>query len=82
MCITENDKVVILQYSLVNTEFWFPGIAVGLTSLVEILQCIAEIDPVELAKSYIAEGLSVNEAAKKAAKETNTKKSEIYKQLV
>ena len=41
-----------------------------------------DIDPVELAKSYIAEGLSVNEAAKKAAKETNTKKSEIYKQLV
>ena len=39
-------------------------------------------DPVELAKTYIAEGLSVNEAAKKAAKETNTKKSEIYKQLV
>ncbi len=41
-----------------------------------------DIDPVELAKSYITEGLSVNEAAKKAAKETNTKKSEIYKQLV
>ncbi len=40
------------------------------------------IDPVELAKTYIAEGLSVNEAAKKVAKETNTKKSEIYKQLV
>ena len=41
-----------------------------------------EIDPVELAKQYISEGLSINEAAKKAAKETNTKKSEIYKQLI
>lgn len=41
-----------------------------------------EIDPVELARQYINEGLSINEAAKKAAKETNTKKSEIYKQLI
>lgn len=41
-----------------------------------------EIDPVELARTYIEEGLSINEAAKKAAKETNTKKSEIYRQLV
>ena len=41
-----------------------------------------EIDPVELAKSYIAEGLSTNEAAKKAAKETDTKKSDIYKALI
>ncbi|MBR3767022.1 MAG: 16S rRNA (cytidine(1402)-2'-O)-methyltransferase [Clostridia bacterium] len=41
-----------------------------------------EIDPVELAKSYIEEGFSVNEAAKKAAKETGTKKSEIYKQII
>ncbi len=40
-----------------------------------------EIDPVELAKSYIAEGLSINEAAKKAAKETSTKKSDIYREL-
>lgn len=39
-------------------------------------------DPVELAKAYVAEGMSINEAAKKAAKETGTKKSEIYKQLV
>lgn len=39
-------------------------------------------DPVELAKKYIEEGFSINEAAKKAAKETDTKKSEIYKQLV
>ena len=31
-------------------------------------------DPVELAKKYIADGLSTNEAAKKAAKETGTKK--------
>lgn len=41
-----------------------------------------ETDPVELAKSYIAEGLSINEAAKKAAKETGTKKSDIYKQII
>ncbi len=39
-------------------------------------------DPVELAKKYVAEGMSNNEAAKKAAKETNTKKSDIYKQLI
>lgn len=39
-------------------------------------------DPVEIARKYVAEGLSNNEAAKRAAKETNTKKSEIYKQLV
>lgn len=41
-----------------------------------------ETDPVELAKSYISEGFSINEAAKKAAKETGRKKSDIYKQLV
>ncbi|MBE6715903.1 MAG: 16S rRNA (cytidine(1402)-2'-O)-methyltransferase [Ruminococcaceae bacterium] len=39
-------------------------------------------DPVSLAKAYIAEGFSINEAAKKAAKETGTKKSDIYKELV
>lgn len=39
-------------------------------------------DPVELAKSYIEEGFGINEAAKKAAKETGAKKSEIYKQLI
>ncbi len=38
-------------------------------------------DPVSLAKEYISEGFSVNEAAKKAAKETGTKKSDIYKIL-
>ena len=41
-----------------------------------------EIDPVELARAYVEEGYSINEAAKKAAKETNTKKSDIYKALV
>lgn len=41
-----------------------------------------EIDPVELARQYINEGLSINEAAKKAAKESGCKKSEIYKQIV
>ncbi|MBQ6897609.1 MAG: 16S rRNA (cytidine(1402)-2'-O)-methyltransferase [Clostridia bacterium] len=48
----------------------------------EIASETEEADPVELAKAYIAEGLSINEAAKKTAKETNTKKSEIYRQLV
>lgn len=41
-----------------------------------------KIDPAALARQYIEEGLSINEAAKKAAKETGTKKSEIYKKLV
>lgn len=41
-----------------------------------------EKDPVALAKSYIESGLSVNEAAKLAAKETGAKKSDIYKELV
>ena len=40
-----------------------------------------EADPVELAKAYIEEGLSINEAAKKAAKETGARKSDIYRQL-
>ncbi len=41
-----------------------------------------KIDPVELARSYIEEGFSINEAAKKAAKESGCKKSDIYKALV
>ena len=41
-----------------------------------------ETDPVALAKEYIAQGMSVNEAAKNAAKATGAKKSDIYKQLV
>lgn len=40
-----------------------------------------EKDPVELARSYIEEGMSINEAAKKAAKETGAKKSDIYREL-
>lgn len=36
---------------------------------------------VEIAKGFINEGLSVNEAAKAAAKETKIKKSDIYKML-
>ncbi|MBQ7687826.1 MAG: 16S rRNA (cytidine(1402)-2'-O)-methyltransferase [Clostridia bacterium] len=39
-------------------------------------------DPVMLAKSYVAAGDSVNEAAKKAAKETGAKKGEIYRALI
>ncbi len=40
-----------------------------------------QADPVALARQYIEEGLSINEAAKKAAKETGTKKSDIYREL-
>ena len=39
-------------------------------------------DPVELARRYIADGLSKNEAAKRAAKETGAKKGDIYKLLL
>ena len=38
-------------------------------------------DPLALAQRYLKEGLSVNEAAKRAAKETGAKKSDIYKLL-
>ena len=38
-------------------------------------------DPAALAEQYVKEGLSVNEAAKRAAKETGAKKSDIYKVL-
>ncbi len=38
-------------------------------------------NPIALAESYMAEGLSLNEAAKRAAKETGAKKSDIYKEL-
>lgn len=40
-----------------------------------------ETDPVALARSYIKAGMSINEAAKKAAKETGNKKSDIYREL-
>lgn len=40
------------------------------------------IDPVELAREYIKEGLGTSEAAKRAAKETGVKKGDIYKELV
>lgn len=39
-------------------------------------------DPIELARSLMAEGIGMNEAAKRAAKETGTKKGDIYKALV
>ncbi|MBQ6065240.1 MAG: 16S rRNA (cytidine(1402)-2'-O)-methyltransferase [Clostridia bacterium] len=39
-------------------------------------------DPAALARQFLAEGLSVNEAAKRAAKETGTKKSDVYRALV
>lgn len=40
-----------------------------------------ETDGIALAKQYIADGLSMSEAAKKAAKETSLKKGDIYKAL-
>ena len=40
-----------------------------------------EIDPVALARSYVEGGMSVNEAAKAAAKETGAKKGDIYRAL-
>lgn len=40
-----------------------------------------ETDPAALAAAYVKEGMSVNEAAKRAAKETGAKKSDIYKVL-
>lgn len=38
-------------------------------------------DPLALAESYLKEGMSVNEAAKRAARETGAKKSDIYRLL-
>ena len=38
-------------------------------------------DPVALARSFMAEGLSLNEAAKRAAKETGAKKGDVYRAL-
>ena len=39
-------------------------------------------DPVALARGYVKEGLSVNEAAKLAAKETGAKKGDVYRALL
>ena len=38
-------------------------------------------DPEALARAYVKQGMSINEAAKRAAKETGAKKSDIYKLL-
>ena len=38
-------------------------------------------DPIALARTYVREGMGVNEAAKRAAKETGAKKSDIYRSL-
>ena len=40
------------------------------------------IDPIRLAQQHIAEGLSLNEAAKLAAKASGAKKSDVYRALV
>ena len=39
-------------------------------------------DPIELAKSFLADGIGMNEAAKRAAKETGAKKGDIYRALL
>ena len=41
-----------------------------------------QADPVALARQLVEEGMSVNEAAKQAAKETGAKKSDIYRALL
>ena len=38
--------------------------------------------PVALARAYVEDGLSVNEAARQAAKETGAKKSDLYRALL
>jgi 16S rRNA (cytidine1402-2'-O)-methyltransferase len=42
----------------------------------------SEEDAVALARSYLVEGLSASEAAKRAASETGRKKGEIYRELI
>ncbi|HEX3017213.1 MAG TPA: 16S rRNA (cytidine(1402)-2'-O)-methyltransferase [Caproicibacter sp.] len=42
----------------------------------------SEHDAVALAREYLAQGLSVSEAAKRAAAETGRKKNEIYKEII
>lgn len=44
-------------------------------------EALPEQDAVALARSYLAEGLSVSEAAKRAAAETGRRKSEIYREI-
>lgn len=39
-------------------------------------------NPVELAKSFLADGIGMSEAAKRAAKETGAKKGDIYRALI
>jgi 16S rRNA C1402 (ribose-2'-O) methylase RsmI len=41
-----------------------------------------ESDAVELAKAYIAEGLSTKDAAKRASEETGAARNELYKRLI
>ena len=41
-----------------------------------------QADPLALARRYVEDGMSVNEAARQAAKETGAKKSDIYRALV
>ena len=47
----------------------------------ERLSELPPADPLALAESYLKEGMSVNEAAKRAAKDTGAKKSDIYRLL-
>ena len=39
-------------------------------------------DPIELARGFLADGIGMNEAAKRAAKETGAKKGDIYRAIV
>ena len=43
---------------------------------------LEKIDPVELVKKYIEEGLDKKDAIKKVAKEMGVNKNEIYKQCI
>lgn len=40
------------------------------------------LNPIELAKSFLSDGIGMNEAAKRAAKETGAKKGDIYRALI
>lgn len=47
VCVPEYDKVVVLQYFLVDVEFCFPGTSVWLVPLGKVCQCLAKVNPVQ-----------------------------------
>ena len=87
---TATQEVEVCTYDKLEFDGKFDGIKlkgeyviiIEAKSKEEIASEAEEVDPVALAKKYVSEGLGINEAAKKAAKETNSKKSDIYKQIV